>query len=261
MGDSNFEEWEVKTFVGSFFTIVLLSFILTGSGALATEVGQPPTLNESETGVDLNTSDFPEEPSIDESVSTIETGEQYEWTISDRTQLTKTWFADWFLGITTISGSEVTFYTYETASFQEEELTLSNGNSGTIKYGDDRQSSLDIRVDSISAGPDQSNTVTFTILSDDNNSGGGIPETVFYIGSIISWGFSFIFGIITDVVSSLATIGQYNLGLVWYLISLWTSVGALIPGVLGLLFQGFTLVLFVLLFNGVIKILKVLPTT
>lgn len=321
--------------IGSFFAIVILSSVLTGSGVLASEIGNPPSLgtstedytqnvgevvsvNETDielTGTDpvtldvegetleppgsaegiqvevLSSSDSEatirytfEDPvfSIDPNPPTLEDGdgsftnrdnvENLESPTGQINTIGQTTGGDDIYILPQGSDSAVELTVLGTSSSTSESVSQGQESTLSLTTPEGQDWEVTVRPTSVSERQfdnDESAYITegqYTIEEPDHNTGitgtiRQLAETVLFIGEILVWFLGFIVTVVAETLSAIVSLIAYIGGISFYLITAWTSIGSLVGGVLGLMFQGITILLFVLLFNGVAKVVKSLPTT
>lgn len=332
MPESSFDAWEVKTLVGSFFAIALISFLLASSGAIADEVGEPPSIGEEVeeytfnvgettqingedvtlTGTDpivldingttvdppgtsdgiqaevvenqtiqftyqerlfrVEAGDFPTLDTGDGSFTNRPNTERKQRPIGQQTSIGQS------------SGGD-TVYLQVAGSDPAVELSglgnINDSNLKTVTEGEETQLTITTPEDetwTVTVRPTKVEQLDFdgttawvvegeyTIEEPEPDEGitstlSQIAETILFIGQVLVWGIGFVVALILNVLLTIGALILFVGELIFYIIFAWLNIGALIPGVLGLLFQGFTMVLFLLLFNGVAKLVKMLPTT
>lgn len=271
MGDSNIQEWELKSMIGSFFALVMIFAVLTGSGLVADEIGDVPTLTEDgEALIEIDSGDMPERP-------TDRGGDTggFTWEFASDS---------WEYGKTIdIDGSEIDVYYREAQINEDEEIELRFEEDGEVQdiaaegdvfnilwvsptWGDQyvivngQEVHLDVEGTSdegsiqIQINPDDTGWFSFGIAA-------GLVSGILWLVSVFAWGIGTLFELVIAVVTAIPTMLIWVAQFTWYIISGWLAIGDYIPGVLGLMFQGITLVLFALVFNGTAKIIKMIPTT
>lgn len=333
MPESSFSAWEVKTLVGSFFAIVLISFLLASSGALADEVGEPPSIGEKTeeytfdvgettqingedvtlTGtdpvvLDINGTTVDPPGTSDGIQAEVVEDQTIQFTYQERlfrleagdfptldtgdgsfTNRPNTERAEDISGqqiaIGESSGEDTVYLQVAGSDPPAVELSglgdIDDSNSKTVTEGERTELTIttpesqtwtvtvrpttveQLDFDGTTAWvvegqytieePEPTQGITSTIRQ--------IAETILFVGQVLVWGIGFFVALILNVLLTIGALILFVGELIFYIIFAWLNIGALIPGVLGLLFQGFTMVLFLLLFNGVAKLVKMLPTT
>jgi len=327
--ENNFAAWEIKTFVGSFFALVILSSILVQSGLLVDTIGEPPTIGT-------------EEQTLVQEVGVGETVNKQTVVLNALDPVTLTINGTQTQPPDSINGTQVEVvetneatatlrYTYqeplisldpEPPTFDDgdgafgnrenvESINASTGQLTTIGNTPSGQIYLNPlgsapivglsglgKSDSAKVSQGQTTQlsispvgeeqwiveVTPTTVQEVQFSGsdtgwvvegqytlvkpktdGGITgtirqvaDTILFIGEIFLWSIGYVIYVVAQVLIAIVEIIAFVGQLSFYLISGWLNVGALIPGVLGLFFQGFTLTLFMLLFNGIAKTLRMI---
>ena len=332
MPENNFAAWEIKTFVGSFFSLVILSSVLVQSGILVDTIGEPPTIGTEE---DTLVQEIGVDETVNEQTVVLDSLDPVKVTING----TQTEPPDSVNGtqVEVVESNETTAtlrYTYqeplisldpEPPTFDDgdgafgnrentDRLNAPTGQLTTIGYTSSGQiylnpqgssptvelSGLGSISESDSAEVSQGQTTElsispsgenqwvvevtpttvqevqfsdgdtgwvvegqYTIVDPETDSGitgtiRQVADTILFIGEIFLWSIGYVIYVVAQVLLAVVEIIAFVGQLSFYLISGWLNVGALIPGVLGLLFQGFTLTLFMLLFNGIAKTLRMI---
>ena len=380
--ESSFDAWEVKTLVGSFFAIALISFLLASSGVLADQVGEPPSIGEeteeytldigetveiddrditltqtdpvildvngttldppgSAEGIQaqvvegqtiqftyqeelfrVKSGDFPQRPSD----KNYEGSFQYNLTNFDYNTNYQfgsgSYVGDPFRKGLEIDYNERSYWVYYAPNgavdynsvslnpndnpptnetdflfflAPEEEIQNYPRSGGGYSFVDwaDENELVEIRSPDVgetdvvwyASNVNDGTASTELVLNDgsyyyqiEHSDGlgslkysqddlstdgllGGVVAQISFLSQAVMWGFGYIFTLIVNILITIGSLVTFVGQFIFYIIYAWLNIGSLIPGVLGLLFQGFTIVLFLLLFNGIAKLIKMIPTT
>lgn len=285
MGDSNFSMREIRFVFISFGALIIINGMLFGTGIFADELTkEPPRLNA--TGSDIVTAGaFPDSPGVPDA-GTLEykgenavLGESYQYAQDSGQDLLTVEVQNVSSGFqvlvanyepdTNSDGFNVSSIDTYAITKEGQYIRHSNESGGETWVIDFNVTQLDNYLQS-----NMTSTVEWEVIRQTSDSGGffsgvfsagdDVAQVLGYLGLIIRWIVAVIVETIIGVVVTVGELLAFLVGLVDYLVTGWIQITNAVSQTspyLTLILWAPQIPLYLILFNAIMKILKVLPTT
>jgi hypothetical protein len=269
MSDSNFQVDEMRLMAISFFALILIQFLFFTTGVFAQEyTNDPPEFNSS--NQTLIEADRPAPPGS----SSAQNGTKRTFNVSVSTNgdcagLDKDWFGnplELCLDSHQTNPDQATIYLNDNENNEQtSDYTFSVGDTKEIDGLTNYNTTIELdRCQYCDQGEEEVWYFDAVVIEFGTNSSGGFFGGLVYLAETIGWAAAFFIGLVFDIVLLVIDIASFTLAIGGYLIGGWVRINGELGQVspfLPLIVTGVQLPLYFLAFNGVAKIIKMIPTT